>query len=335
MARPAPKPAPPVLSKVPDRGNDPDADATLQALIEEQREKDRRRKEEERDELEDKLRPLEEVCKPARVGVTLMGYGSAASCAGAVFFFFFFVSALFAPGGIPALLALSGAVIGLHWLLTIVGFGFCIAGPKSMRPMAASGLVVMVLHAAVYIPLALTLARLISLDEVGFDSKGSRGGSIGPTLLLSNLFNNLTTVTDLSTYLMSDGVVAPAVLILPLIAGSLEFAKLSLMGILSNHYAVDAKAPELGHQTLRFVYRIFWLVIVGVVLKLGLWFLAKVLSGDPQLQTWFMMSVFMVTNAYLMWWGFSWYALYQTLLEIAEILTATRFADSRQRLETY
>jgi hypothetical protein len=299
---------------------------------EEERERERSRRREETEDQERILRPLEAVCKPARTGVTIMAYGSLASCGAAVLYFFYFVSTLIIPMGLPPILFLSAALVALHWLLTVMGFGFCAGGPKAMRPMAISGLVVMVIHAGVFVPLAMTLAALFSLEEVGLSGQGPRG-SLGGTLILSNLLNNLTTVTDLPVYLLSDGLVRPAVLILPVVGGALEFAKLSLIGILTNHYAVDGKDPELGHLALRFVYRIFWLVIAGGVLKLGIWLGVKMTGGEPLLQVWFAIMVLMVTNAYFLWWAFTWYAQFRTMLDVTEVITATRFADRRQRLD--
>ena len=65
------------------------------------------------------------VRRPARIGVMLMAYGAVASCLAAVFYFFYDVTTLFAPTGLVPVLILAGAMLGLHWLLTVVGFGFC------------------------------------------------------------------------------------------------------------------------------------------------------------------------------------------------------------------
>jgi hypothetical protein len=302
-------------------------------LAREEREKDRRRRREDEDELARVLEPLARVCKPARIGISLMAYGAVAGCLAAVFYFFYDVTTLFAPGGILPVLGLAGATLGLHWLLTVAGFACCIAGPRPMRPMAAAGVVIMVLHMAVFVPLFMALAALVSLEETGLAGTGPRG-AVSHTLLLSNIFNNLTTLTDLPVYLLADGLVRPVVLILPVIGGALEFAKLSLIGILTNHYAVDGKDPELGHQALRFVYRIFWLVIAGVVLKMGLWFGVKLTGGEPLLLAWFAIPVLMLTNAYFLWWAFAWYAQYRVMMDATEIITPQRFADKRERLET-
>jgi hypothetical protein len=328
-AKPAPTAAPPAKSTVRGklvREDDPDD------LMEEQREKDRRRRREEQDELERKLEPLRRVCRPARIGITLMAYGAIASCAAAVFYFFFDVTTLTISGGVPAMLWVAGLMLGAHWLLTVAGFGFCAAGPKPMRPMAIAGVIIMVIHMGVFIPLFMILAALVSLEEVGLSGTGVRG-PISSALLLSNIFNNLTTLTDLPVYLLADGLVRPSVLILPVVGGALEFAKLSLIGILTNHYAVEGKDPELGHMALRFVYRIFWLVIAGVILKMGLWFLVKLTGGEPLLLAWFAIPVWMLTNAYFLWWAFAWYAQFRTMLDTTEVITATRFADRRERLE--
>lgn len=303
-------------------------------LLREEREKERRRRRDDEDELARVLAPLERVCRPARTGTTLMAYGALANCLAAVCYFFYGVSTLFTPGGFVPILGLAAVLLGLHWLLTVGGFGFSIAGPKPMRPMAIAGVLVMILHAGIFVPLAMTLAYLISLDELGLSGQGVRE-PLASALLLSNLFNNLATVTDLPIYLLAGGdLVRPVLLLLPLAGGALEFAKLSLIGILTNHYAVEGKDPELGHLALRFVYRIFWMVIAVVVLKLGLWLGVKITGGEPLLMVWFAIPVWMLTNAYFLWWAFAWSALYTTLLDVTEIITAQRYADKRDRLET-
>lgn len=333
-AKPPPAAAPAPVARSTVRGKlVREDDDPAEELAREEREKDRRRRREEQDELAKVLEPLAAVCRPARAGITLMAYGAVASCLAAVFYFCYDVTTLFAPGGYPAVLVLAGAFLGLHWLMTVAGFGFCIAGPKPMRPMAAAGVIIMVIHMGVFIPLFMALAALVSLDETGGAGSSTRG-VLSNALLLSNLFNNLTTLTDLPVYLLAEGLVRPAVLILPVIGGALEFAKLSLIGILTNHYAVDGKDPELGHLALRFVYRIFWLVIAGVVLKMGLWLVAKLTGGEPLLLAWFAIPVWMLTNAYFLWWAFAWYAQYRTMMDTTEIITPARFADKRDRLDT-
>lgn len=335
--RPAPRPAPLPTAPMfpagrPVRGQLVEEEEVAEELSAEDREKEKRRRRDERDEVDRSLRKLEAVCRPARVGITLMAYGTLASCLASVFYFLYDVTTLFTATGLPPVLFFAGAVLGLHWLLTVIGFGFCAAGPRAMRPMAASGLVVMLIHAGVFIPILTITAAAVSLDDVGFGGTGPRG-ALSHTLLLSNIFNNLTTLTDLPIYLLADGMVRPAVLILPVVGGALEFTKLSLLGILSNHYAVEGKAPELGHHCLRFVYRIFWLVIAGVVLKLGLWLLVRLTGGEPLLLMWFAIPVWMITNGYFLWWAFAWWAQFQTLLDTTEVITAARFADERPRLE--
>jgi LSD1 subclass zinc finger protein len=328
-------PPPPVAAPVARatvRGKLVREDDPAEDLAREEREKDRRRKAEDQEELTRVLEPLARVCRPARVGVTFMAYGALASCAAAVFFFFYSVTTLFVPGGVPTILWLAGAILAVHWLLTVTGFGFCIAGPRPMRPMAVAGVILMVIHAGVFVPLFSVMAVLVSLDEVGLSGTGLRG-PISSALLLSNIFNNLTTVTDLPIYLLSEGLVKPAVLILPVIGGALEFAKLSLIGILTNHYAVEGKDPEVGHLSLRFVYRIFWMLIALVVMKLGLWLIVKITASDPLIQAWFAIPVWMMTNGYFLWWAFAWIALFHTLRDVAEIVTPQRFADKRDRLE--
>lgn len=329
QARPVASPAtaPPVLK----------ASVRGKLVREEDEDDDRRRRkpsiEEEEEAAEQrKLERLEQLCRPARTGMTLMGFGAIAACVASIFYFFFSVTTLITPMGIPLLLMICGGVTGIHALLTMMGFGFCIGGPKNMRATAISGLVVMLVHAALFFPLAMPLANRVSLQELGLAGQGGRN-AVGQGMMLSSIFNNLVTVTDLPIYLMADGVIPLILLILPMIGGALEFAKLSFLGIIANQYAADAKDPELGYTSLRFVYRIFWLVITMVVLKMGLWFLIKLTGGEPMTVNWFAIPLNMLTNGYFLWWAFSWYAQYRTLFDITEIFVPARLADSRQRLE--
>lgn len=323
----SPATAPPVLK----------ASVRGKLVREEDEDDDRRRRkpsiEEEEEAAEQrKLERLEQLCRPARTGMTLMAFGAVTICVGSIFFFIFSVTTLVTSRGIPALLLICGAFTGIHTLLTMIGFGFCIGGPKNMRSMAIAGLVIILLHGALYFPLAMPLASRVSLDELGLAGEGGRN-AVGQAMLLSSIFNNLVTVTDLPIYLLSGAVIPLYLLILPLLGGALEFAKLSLVGIIANQYAVDGKDRELAHDSLRFVYRIFWLVIAMVVFKIGLWFLVKITGGEPLLMMWFAIPLSMLTNGYFLWWTFAWYAQYRTLMDITEILVPARLADSRQHLD--
>ena len=272
--------------------------------------------------------------KPARLGMRFMAWGAAFSSAASVLFFVGFLATLATPILLAPLLALAAACVGMHWLLTVLGFGFCRAGPKSMRGMAGLGLGVMLVHLALSVPVALVLVDLFNLEEIGINQVQGQT-ALTASLLLSNLFNNLTTLTDLPVYVLGGGLARPQVLILPVLGGAVEFAKLSVLGILTNHYAVQGKDPELGYLALRFVYRIFGLVMVGMLLKLGLWLFILVTGGDPLLQAWFRIPVTLLTQGYFLWWAFAWFAQCRVMFETVEVIDPRRFADDRERLERF
>jgi LSD1 subclass zinc finger protein len=284
------------------------------------------------DEQERLLEALDLTARPARTGMALLAYGAVASCAASVFYFIGQVMTFAVPELLPLVLLLCAGLLGLHWLLTTAGFGYCAFGPKPMRPMAAGGVAVQVLYVALLIPLLLTVTVLINLQNVGFGNLNGRDSLIA-TLLLSNLFNNLSTVTDLPVYLISGALDRPQVTVLPILGGMFEFAKLCLMGLLTHNYCMMGKDPELAYQGLRFVYRLFWVVILGTVLKVALFFLIKLTGGEPLLLVWFAIPMMFVTNGYFLWCAFAWYSQCRVMLDAIEVIDPRRFADSRQRLD--
>ena len=88
-----------------------------------------------------------------------------------------------------------------------------------------------------------------------------------------------------------------------------------------------AKDPDLAHSGMRFIYRIFALMLLGPVVNLAvtLTFAADVVY----------IPLIMASIAYYLWWSFAWIAQYRVLLDIREILTPVRLLDRRDRVDTY
>ncbi|MGL4422551.1 MAG: zinc finger domain-containing protein [Gemmataceae bacterium] len=279
-----------------------------------------------------KIVDLERTLRPARAGMRLLAYGAAFSCAASVLYFLAFIATLISAWLLIPLLFLAALCLALHWLCTIMGFCYCLWGPRTMRGMAAAGVAVMAVHMMTMVPLVLSLLGAFVLRDVGFHTISARG-SLTAALLLSNIFNNLSTITDLPVYLLGDGLSRPQLLILPVFCGGLEFAKLSLLGIITNHYATEGKDPELGYLALRFVYRIFWLVIGGAVFKFLLWLLIRLTAGEPLLLMWFVLPISMMSLGYFLWWGFAWYSQCEVMFLTVEIIDPKRYLDARKRLE--
>lgn len=292
----------------------------------------RRREPTDEEKLERRLERIEEVLRPARIGVTMLAYGAIAACVAPLGVALFFISTLFLQSAENPFIWLPILAGGLHWLLAVAGFGFCCMGPKSMRFMAVGGVAVMLLHAVAMLGLVQLTAQAISLSNAGFGGLNEENGLIGAALF-ANLFNNLSGVANIPVFVHfglynTIGALAFAVL---LIAGGFEFAKLSLIGILANHYATEGKAPEVGHQSIRFVYRIFWVVIVGFVGE-------GVIVGASHLGFGFIflsMPSMMLMNAYFWWCAFAWVAQCQVLFQVLDVMTAERIADKRANLDLY
>jgi hypothetical protein len=295
------------------------------------REKPRRPKRTDDEKLEALLERVGEQARPARIGISLMAYGAVSACAAPLGVALFFISTLFLQSGDNPFVWLPVLGVGLHWLLTTAGFGFCCAGPKEMRHMAVGGLVVMLLHAVGMLGLLQLTAQAISLASAGFGGINLESGLLS-ALLLANLFNNLSGVANLPLIvLFGQHVFGPHVFVVLLVAGGFEFAKLSLVGILANHYAMEGKAPELGHQSIRFVYRLFWVVIVGFVGQLIIIGVSRLGFGFVFLS----LPAMMLLNAYFFWCAFAWVAEFQVLLQVVEVITPERFIDKRANLDYY
>ena len=282
-----------------------------------------------------KLEAIDVYVQPAKIGMRLMAYGAVASALTPIFFLLFFVSTLIGPSGIMPVLYLCTLVLSLHWPLTFVGFAYCCAGPRAMRSMAVAGLCVMLAHSAVTFVLVRGAGEMINLNTTGFHHSADSSAVVG-SLILSGLFNNLSYITHLPAYILfSSSIGNIAWMIWPMLAAGLEFAKLSLIGIITNAYCIEGKDPEAGYLALRFVYRIFWLVIIGVVLEIALILGFTLTGGDRLLLAWFGLPVMLIVVGYNLWWAFAWYEQCRVMFDSLEVMTAARFADKRARMDTY
>jgi hypothetical protein len=213
----------------------------------------------------------------------------------------------------------------MHWLLTAGGFIYCLGGPEPMRGVAVGGLVVTLAHA-----MMCTLAAIVTSAGIAQDLLSGAGLDFGVAvinnLLVSNMICNLTVLTDLPIYLtMSTIDVRKPVLVMLVIAAACEFGKLSILGVITNRYAVASKDPDLGYLGMRFVYRIFALVLIGPILKGTIFGLMS--AG------WMSIPLMLATVGYFLWWAFSWFHQYQVMMDTADIMTPERYVDKRERLD--
>lgn len=270
-------------------------------------------------------------CGYARVGLQLLAFGSLAGTASAVSYCLFVISTLTSTP-LPWVAGIGGFFLVLHALLTVGGYGACAAGPRPTVGPAVTGFVVTALHVALTIGAAVILLSQVSIAGVTYRSNELRQ-FLSESLLLSNAFSNLSVVCDLPVYLLTGIPDKPILLVLPLVGGCLEFGKLSLLGVLANRFATEGKDAKLAHDAMRFVYRIFGLVLVAVLLKVCAYAFAVLFGGEALQQPGFAIALLMMTNGYFLWWAFATFAQYQTLKDISDIATAERFLDKRERLE--
>ncbi|WP_168218730.1 zinc finger domain-containing protein [Limnoglobus roseus] len=327
---------PPAVARRPEPAPTRGGKVTRGKVVEEEEEdspeakRPRRRGPTDEEKFERLLEKVGAEARPARTGIQLMAYGAVAAAPGQFFASVFFFSTLLLHSGNNPVLWVPIIGVIVHWLLTIVGFGFCCFGPKEMRHMAVAGLIVMLVHVVSMIGLLQLTARHISLDIVGFEGLNNENSLLG-SLLLANLFSNISGVTNLPLIIMHAMQTFPVhVFVLIMFSGGIEFAKLSLIGTLANHYAVEGKSPELGHQSMRFVYRIIWVVLIGLVCELIMIGVASMGFGFVFLS----LPTLMLINAYYMWCAFAWAAQFQVLLEVADVITPERFVDKRANLDT-
>ena len=259
-----------------------------------------------------------------------VGAAAASGISGGCYFFFSLTMFLAEP--ILPLLWVCVVALSSHFLCSLGGFAMACAGPKPVRPMAIFGLLCTIAQMIVTCVTGIILLAMVASDAMGYHAASNRD-FITQSLLLGNVFSNTSTLVDLPIYLLSGLLDRPIVLFWPILGGMLEFAKLSILGIIANRYAAMGKALELSHQAMRFVYRIFGLVLIGVIFKVFLWFTFKLIGDQPLLMAWFSIPLSFSSNAYYMWWIFCWVAQYQVLKDIIEVVTAERFADARFQLD--
>jgi LSD1 subclass zinc finger protein len=308
---------------------DPYAPATPEQADEDARERDIRRQLRELDVAEERKAERYEVlaaeCAKARTGLKLIAVGALLSVFSVLLALFFVIAAVV---GVPVILlvAVGGGLFGVHGLLTLAGLGFCLAGPREMRGTALAGVGFTLAHLAfAAIAAGVGVAPAVGLQMLQEPDRGE--SFLFATLALANSVCNLTVITDLPYYWLHPADVSVRAVVLLLIAAGFEFAKLSAIGLLANQYATAAKDPDLAHAGMRFVYRIFGLLLLGPLVKL----VASICLENGIV--W--IPLLLGTVGYMLWWCFAWLAQYQVLNDIHEIVTAVRLADTRQRYDSW
>ena len=268
---------------------------------------------------------VSDECAAARQGLMLLAVGAICSVGSSVLAIFFPLGGLF---GTPlvTVAGLGGVLLAVHWGFTVAGLAYCLGGPHEVRGTAALGVAFTLGHL-----LFNALATFVCVaPSVGLDmlQDGTHGDSyVFASLIVGNCVSNLTVASNLPYYVLHPQNVRYSAVVMLLVAAAFEFAKLSVIALLANQYATLAKDPDLAHSGMRFVYRVFALVVLGPVVNLlvSLMFTADVVY----------IPLIMASVAYYLWWSFAWVAQYRVLLDIREILLPVRFLDRRDRVDTY
>ena len=264
-------------------------------------------------------------CAQARTGLTLVAVGAIFSLLSALLTLLFLFGGVIGGGeSVVAFAVLGGALLLIHWLLNVTGLGFCLGGPREARGTAGLGIAFTLGHMAFNaVATFACVAPSVGLDMLRDNDRGDT--TLFATLMIGNCVSNLTVVSDLPYYALYPSHVRPVAVVMLLIAAGFEFAKLSAIALMANQYATLAKDPDLAHSGMRFVYRIFGVVLLGPAVK---WVCALTLAAGV---VW--IPMILASVAYCLWWSFAWAAQYRVLLDIREILTAVRLMDRRERYD--
>ena len=266
---------------------------------------------------------LDVQCAAARLGLKLFSFAAAASAAVALLTGLFAVGCMSAAALIPVAL-LAAALQAGHLGLLLAGFGVCLNSPRETRGSAMLGILLTLGHILLSVSAAATLAGAIRPDDLAYQANAD--SFLQAVLPATNALMNLTLAADLPFYLQSGGSPPPLTLVVVAMAAVIEFAKLSVLGMLTNQFAMAGKDGTLGHHGMRFVYRVFSVVFVAPVV-VGL-----VTATVPLETAW--IPILFATVGFCLWWAFAWLALYQTLTDAQEVVTTVRVLDTRSRLDT-
>jgi LSD1 subclass zinc finger protein len=329
---------PPVAPPKPARGkvvkarviaDDPYSGApeTAQVLDDEAREREIRRQLDELEAVEsvtrEKFEELDQQCGNAQFGVKLLSFACFAGMISTLAPVLFIVGALASVLLVP-ILGLVLLALVVHWGMILVGFGYCLAGPKDMRGTAGVGLFFSLGHIFFN---ALSVVAFVA-PMIAMDSLGERERTdvfLFSNLILTNSMCNMTVIADLPYYILYAGQMQWIATIMLMIAAGFEFAKISCLGLLTNQYSSACKDSDIAHQGMRFVYRVFAIVVLAPVAKaLVALFVVSNIAWIPLL---------LISVGFYLWIAFAWYMQYVTFTDLIEILTAGRMNDRRRRID--
>jgi hypothetical protein len=277
---------------------------------------------------------MDKLCWNARLGVRLLSIGAGESCGTALAYAAFLGTLAIASSLIPGLLWLAILGLGLRSLFFIAGYIGCLFGPKGMRSTAAIGIVVTMIHGALIIPLAIyglgLMARLYG--------DGTNVPDLAITrivFVISSTMNNLNAFTDFPfMFLRGDFQTDERMYVAMMICGALlEFTMMAILGTIVQYYASEGKGHDLGFRSLKFVYRIIWVIFTVGIGKLLILQGFIFFGGEFSANQYFRIPHTLLTVGYFLWWAFAWYEQYNSMNATMEVITPARYLDRRQNLD--
>jgi LSD1 subclass zinc finger protein len=283
------------------------------------REAARREAEEAEERKERRLARLAVECEPARRGVTCLA-AAAGFYSAALTLCFLFATAYVVglSAALSPLLYLAALLGAINWALSVGGLALCVGGPKAVRPMAVSALVFAAAHAVLFVvQLAANLAKF-----------GSVARDVDLNMFQSLLtFQILGSVSNLNVLSEFPGslVVQQQPDWLGTAGGVLELTRLIMIGMLCQHYASEGKDGELGYVSLRFIVRVFAVVLVVTVVKAGLKLAFENQGLDSGWAKFGAAATVMSSAGLFLTLAVIVYAQMRAMFDTAEIIDANRF----------
>jgi hypothetical protein len=273
-----------------------------------------------------KMERLRAQCRPGQQGMQILAWAYRLGALGSV--------ALAAAGLMLSLGADIGPlvmpVVGLNalfGLVTAVGLGFCVAGPKGMRGSAAFGAIVALATVACS-PLAFSVAsKQVRVNPTAppelYDVQGD-GAVVHFATMVPTHF--LPVVPGL---VFTEKFAPP--LFLAILAAVLELTRHFVVCALARFYAEEGKDPDLGYRSNRYLFRLaIIMTVVTVLVSAGFVFEQRGTFVGGQRFDYLIMVVSL--NLGVLTMAVSLLAQGQALSDIAEVVDAKRFADKARRL---
>jgi len=268
-------------------------------------------------------------CRAGRVAMHFLTWGVRTYALAIVFQLVAVAAAGFGALGITALAALLCLPFaGFTTMLLGLAFGFAIAGPRQSRHIGVMGLIVTLVHAVGGVLQWGNLAIMAHLQELDHLNKPN-WSDVLPVQDILGLATNLPLLADhparfVQVYHWS----------LPgLVVAALEFTRLVLVCMLTEHYATAGKDPEAGHTAIRTISRMSFMVMLAASFRLAAAALFDWTQYGDMLNVIGMGVHGAVTVGLYTALVVGLLLLSRTVADTIDLVDPRRFADKRERLE--